>query len=336
MKKLLIPLIILAAVMFATSMAKRSCEKGECSMDPRKAFAGRSNQLYVEVSALGNLDYFYDHKLGLKTAGEIMGVKTEYVGPAEYDIPAMITAFEQALAKPNLKGILVVGFEDTLIPIINKAVDQGVPVVTLDADLPNSKRLAFVGTGNFNAGYKGGEKLAELIGRRGKVAIMTRAGQSNLEERIRGYQEALSKYNGIRIIQIVDTQSDPVIAAQVATAVLRKNPDLAGIACVEAAGGIGAAVAASEAGVADKLKIVAMDRGNDILEQIEKGVISATVVQQTALMPIYGVQILYNLANNNVPITSDNAKAGVTGVPEIIDTGVVIVDKSNCKYFMRK
>ena len=336
MKKLLIPLVILALVMFATSVVKRTCEKGECSIDPRRAAAGRSDQLYVEVSALGNLDYFYDHKLGLKTAGEMMGVRTEYVGPAEYDIPAMITAFEQALAKPNLKGILVVGFEDSLIPVINKAVEQGVPVITLDADLPKSKRLAFVGTGNYNAGYQGGEKLAELIGRRGKVAIMTRAGQSNLDERIRGYREALGKYGGIQIVQVIDTQSDAVISAQAATAVLRKYPDLAGIACVEAAGGVGAAIAASEAGVAGKLKIVAMDRGNDILEQIGKGVISATVVQQTALMPIYGVQILYNLANSKIPITSDNAKAGVTGIPASVDTGVVIVDKSNYEYFLRK
>ena len=64
-----------------------------------------SDELYVEVSALGNLDYFYDHKLGMKLAGEVLGVKTEYVGPAEYDITAMITAFEQTLAKKNLKGV---------------------------------------------------------------------------------------------------------------------------------------------------------------------------------------------------------------------------------------
>jgi ribose transport system substrate-binding protein len=176
MKKLIVPLVILAIVMIATSIAKRSREREFTTAD--RGVRAVSDDLYVEVSAIGNLDYFYDHKLGMKLAGELLGVRTEYVGPAEYDMTAMITAFEQTLAKKNLKGVVVVGFEDALIPIINKAVDSGIPVVTVDADLPGSKRIAFVGTGNYQAGYEGGMKLASLIGRAGKVALMTKVGQS--------------------------------------------------------------------------------------------------------------------------------------------------------------
>jgi ribose transport system substrate-binding protein len=334
MKKLIVPLVILAIVMIATSIAKRSRERGFATAD--KGARAVSDDLYVEVSAIGNLDYFYDHKLGMKLAGQVLGVRTEYVGPAEYDMTAMITAFEQTLAKKNLKGVVVVGFEDALIPIINKAVDSGIPVVTVDADLPGSKRIAFVGTGNYQAGYEGGVKLASLIGNSGKVALMTKVGQSNLEERIRGYKESLDQYEGIEIIQIVDTQSDAIIAAQVATAVLRKHPDLAGIGCVEASGGVGAATAVREANLVGKVKIVAMDRGNDVLGLIKEGAISATVAQQTALMPLYAVQILHQLNRYDVPVTVDNARAGVSGVPSYIDTGVVIVDQSNYEYFIRK
>lgn len=334
MKKVLIPLALLAVVLFATWSARRRAEA------PQSVTTGSSavhrDQLYVEVSALGNLDYFYDHKLGMRLAGEALGVRTEYVGPAEYDIPAMITAFEQALAKPGLKGLVVVGFEPALNPVVDKAVAAGVPVVTVDADLPGSKRIAFVGTGNVRAGQEGGKRLAALLGGKGKVAIMTKVGQSNLEERVQGYREALAAFPGISIVQVADTQSDPVIAAQVTSAALRKTPDLAGIACVEAAGGIGAATAVREAGLSGKVKIVAMDRGNDVLEQIRKGVISATVAQRTALMPFYATQILYNLANTNIPIANDNRAAGISTVPSTVDTGVLIVDKTNCERFLRK
>lgn len=336
MKKLLIPLILLAVVMAATTIAKRGSEDTLSLGGGTKRVAQHTDQLYVEVSALGNLDYFYDHKLGMKLAGEALGVRTEYVGPAEYDIPAMITAFEQAMAKKGLKGIVIVGFEPALVPIINKAVESGIPVVAVDADLPESKRVAFVGTGNYQAGVEGGTKLAELIGGKGKVALMTKVGQSNLEERISGYKDALGKFRDIDLVQIVDTQSDAVIAAQVATAVLRKNPDLAGIGCVEAAGGTGAATAVKESGLAGKVKIVSMDRGNEVLELIGQGVISASIAQRTALMPFYAVEILYNLANQDVPITEDNAKAGISTTPASIDTGVIVVDKSNYKYFLRK
>jgi ribose transport system substrate-binding protein len=292
------------------------------------------DQLYIEVSALGNLDYFYDHKLGMKLVGEALGVKTEYVGPAEYDMNAMITAFEQAIAKQP-DGLVVVGFEPSLDPIVNKAIEAGIPVVTVDADLPTSKRLAFVGTGNFNAGVTGGQKMADLIGGKGQVAIMMKPGQSNLEERVAGYQHALSAYPDIEIVQIADTQSDPIVAAQAASALLQKFPDLAGIACVEAAGGAGASTAVREAGKAGVVKIVAMDRGNEVLEAIEEGVISASIAQQTALMPFYAVMIMYQLNNHNIDITTDNAAAGILGIPAVVDTGVIVVDESNYTYFMR-
>ena len=335
MKKLIIPVLILALLMLATSIAKRKGQ-AERTAAPGGATISHADELYVEVSALGGLDYFYDHKLGMKLAGEALGVRTEYVGPAEYDMQAVVTAFEQTLVKKGLKGVVVVGFEPVLEPIINKAVGMGIPVVTVDADLPNSKRVAFVGTGNYQAGYEGGRKMAELIGEKGKVALMTKVGQSNLEERIRGYKDALARFPEIQIVQVVDTQSDPVIAAQVATAVLSKTTDLAAIGCVEAAGGNGAAVAVQEAKLTGKVKIVAMDRGNDVLELIAKGVISASVAQQTALMPFYATQILFNLQHQKIPITSDNIKAGVSGAPAVVDTGVVIVDEKNYQHFLRK
>jgi ribose transport system substrate-binding protein len=293
-----------------------------------------ADQLYIEVSAIGSIDYFYDHKLGMKMAGEALGVRTEYVGPATRDMDAMVTAFEQAIVKkPN--GILVVGFESVLNPIVDKAVDAGIPVVTVDADLPGSKRIAFVGTGNVEAGRVGARKVAELIGDQGKVAFMTIPGQSNLDDRIKGYKEELAKHERIEIVQTIDVQGDPTVAAQSAATLLQKHQDLAALICVEAVGGAGAATAVREAGKAGQVKVLAMDRGNEVLQAIGEGVISATIVQQTALMPFYGVQILYNLNNVDIPMTNDNRAAGISGAPTMIDTGVIVVDKSNCAQFVR-
>jgi ribose transport system substrate-binding protein len=316
--------IVLAALAACAALGSFSVAEAKAPKD----------QLYIEVSALGNLDYFFDHKLGMQMVGKELGVRTEYVGPAEYDMNAMVAAFEQAIAKKP-DGLVVVGFEPSLNSIVDKAVAAGIPVVTVDADLPGSKRMAFVGTGNFNAGVVGGEKLASLIGGKGKVAIMTKPGQSNLEERVAGYKAALGKIPGVEVVQVVDTQSDPVVAAQAAAALLQKFPDLAGIACVEAAGGSGAATAVREAKKAGKVKIVAMDRGNEVLDGIKEGVISASVAQQTALMPYYAVQIMFNLQNSKVAITSDNKAAGVRGIPTVVDTGAIVVDATNYKFFKR-
>lgn len=344
MKKLLSILLALtlmmslAACQSETPAAEKTTatteETSETADSTETAGPDYSDQLYIEVSALGNLDYFYDHKMGMEMVGEELGVRTEYIGPAEYDMNAMVTAFEQAIAKkPN--GIVVVGFEPSLDSIVNKAIAEGIPVITVDADLPTSDRLAFVGTGNFGAGKEGGLYLAELIGGAGQVAIMTKPGQSNLEERVAGYEAAMAEYPDIEIVQIADTQSDPVIAAQAAATLLQKYPDLKGIACVEGAGGSGAATAVREAGKAGEVKIIAMDRGNEVLEAIEEGVITASVAQQTALMPYYATQILFNLNNSNVQITSDNKTAGVLGIPATVDTGVIMVTAENYMHFMR-
>ncbi|NLE19627.1 MAG: sugar ABC transporter substrate-binding protein [Clostridiales bacterium] len=315
-------LVLLAAMLLAAPLSLGMAE------------ADKSEQLYIQVSALGGLDYFYDHMLGCEMAGKELGVKTEYVGPVDYDMTAMVAAFEQAIAKkPN--GIVVVGFEDTLVPIVDKAIDAGIPVVTVDADLPTSKRVSFVGTGNYTAGFTGGTYMAKALDGKGKIVLMTKPGQSNLEERIRGYQEALAAYPEIEIVQIADTQSDPVVAAQAAAAMLQKFPDLAGIACVEGAGGAGAATAVKEAGKVGQVKIISMDRGEDVLADIEAGVITASVAQQTALMPYYAIQILMNINNSNVAITTDNKAAGVAGVPAVVDTGVIIIDAQNAQYFKR-
>ena len=99
---------------------------------------------------------------------------------------------------------------------------------------------------------------------------------------------------------------------------------------------LGAATAVNEAGKKGTVKIVSMDRGNEVLDAIKEGVISASIAQQTALMPFYALQILYNLKNNPVPISNDNASAHVTGVPAVVDTGVIVIDQSNYQNFVRK
>jgi ribose transport system substrate-binding protein len=322
----------LAVLLLGLSMS--ACSAKTSTPTKSTSASNISKQLYIEVSAISDNDYFYDHQLGMKQVGIDLGVRTQYIGPTTLDINAMIGNFDQAIAeKPS--GIVVVGFDSSLDVEVNKAMAAGIPVVTVDADLPSSNRIAFVGTGNINAGLIGGAAFAKAIGGKGEVAILTVPGQSNLEDRVTGYREAFSKFPDIKIVQTANTNSDAVTAAQAATGILQKYPNLAGFICVEAAGGSGAATAVTEAKATGKVKIISMDRSNDVLQSIESGVITDTVVQQTALMPYYAVEILYNIVNHKLPISTNNKLAGVTGTPVNIDTGCTIVDKSNAQYFMR-
>ena len=288
---------------------------------------------YIYVSCMGNLEFFSAHKYGWKWAGEKLGVKTTYVGPAEYDLNAMIAAFDQAIAKQP-KGIVVFAVEQVLTPQINKAVDAGIPVVTILGDLPKSKRLAFVGSHQYTLGYLGGKKLGAALNGKGKVAVLSIPGVKMFDDREEGFRAAFKDFPDISVVQVGDTQADTVTAINVAKGIMLRNPDLAGFACTDSTGGIGSATAAEETGKAGQVKIVSMDRNSDVLQKIEKGIITGTVVQNDASMPYWALLVLYNNVHNQPPLTSNNKKAKVSAEPNMIYTAVNYADKSNLKFFM--
>lgn len=90
-----------------------------------------------------------------------------------------------------------------------------------------------------------------------------------------------------------------------------------------------------EAGLAGEVKIISMDRDEDVLTAIEEGVITASIAQQSALMSYLAINLLYNLNNSNLEVTTDNAAAGVSGVPNSVDTGVLVIDSTNYQYYRR-
>jgi ribose transport system substrate-binding protein len=288
---------------------------------------------YIYVSCMGNLEFFNAHKYGWKWAGERLGVKTTYVGPAEYDLNAMVAAFDQAIAKKP-KGIVVFAVEPVLTPSINKAADAGIPVVTILGDLPDSKRLAFVGSHQFTLGYLGGERLGQALGGKGKVAVLSIPGVKMFDDREEGFRAAFKEFPGISVVQVGDTRADTVTAINVAKDIMLRHPDLVGFACTDSTGGIGSATAAEETGKAGKVKIVSMDRNSDVLQKIQKGVITGTVVQNDASMPYWALLVLYNHVHNQPPLTTDNPKAKVSSEPDVIYTSVNYADKSNLQYFL--
>jgi len=305
-------------------------QKGTAQPAGTKATSGEE---YIYVSSMGNLEFFNAHKYGWKWAGEQLGVKTTYVGPAEYDMNAMVAAFDQAIAKQP-KGIVVFGVEPVLRPEIDKASDAGIPVVTVLGDVPDSKRVAFVGSNQHDLGYLGGKKLAQTLGGKGKVAILSIPSVQMFDDREAGYRAAFKGYPGIQVVQVGDTKADTVTAINTAKAIMQRFPDLSAFACTDSTGGIAAATAVSEAGKAGQVKIVSMDRNSDVLQKIQDGVITGTVAQDDPAMPYWALLVLYNRNHNQPPLTSDNLKAGATVEPNTIYTAVNWVDKSNLDYYL--
>ena len=97
-------------------------------------------------------------------------------------------------------------------PEINKAIDAGIPVITIDSDAPDSQRLYFIGTNNLEAGRLGGQFVAEQLNGKGNVVFFTMPGQPNLEERLKGYKDVFANSPGIKIVEVFDMKGHSTAA----------------------------------------------------------------------------------------------------------------------------
>lgn len=292
-----------------------------------------SNEEYIYVSAMGNLEFFNAHKYGWKWAGEALGVKTTYIGPPDADVNAQVAAFDQAIAKKPA-GIVVFAFDPVITPEINKAWEAGIPVVTILGDMPDSKRIAYVGSHQYDLGFVGGTKLAEALGGKGEVAILTLPGVQMFDDREQGFRAAFKAYPDIQVVQVGDTKADTVTAVNVAKDILQRFPNLAAFVGTDSTAGIGAATAVKEVGLVGKVKTVAMDRNSDVLQAIQEGTLTGTVAQDDAAMAFWALVVLYNYNHHQAPLTVDNAKAGILTGPTMVYTNVNYIDKSNIQYFL--
>ncbi len=293
-----------------------------------------AGQRYVMISAVTGGPYWIDSKAGLYDKAKELGVKAVFTGPPTVDVNQQIDAVERAIAQ-RVDGIIMVAVADAVTPAIDKAIEAGIPVVCADADAPSSKRYSFIGTGNYNAGYRGGEQLAKLLDGRGEVALMYIPGWDNLMQRIKGYQDALAKYPGITIVKIGNDKGSQTEAEKECRAILQAYPNLAGFGCVAAIGGQGAAVAVKQAGKVGRVRIVAMDRDEATLQFIQEGVIDASIAQRTYMMAYLALQMLYDLRNNRIKFTDDWKKVRINPLPPTVDTGTFVIDKTNVAAFRR-
>ena len=134
-----------------------------------------SDEYFVLVSANLQVPYWKAAGAGFSNAAAQMKVRSDFMGPQNYDPKAERDAVDQAVQKKATGILLAVTDPALLKDSIDKAVAAGVPVITIDSDAPSSKRLFFIGTNNYQAGFTGGERLAQELKGKGNVVVFTHA-----------------------------------------------------------------------------------------------------------------------------------------------------------------
>ncbi len=293
-----------------------------------------SDEYFVLVSANLQVPYWKAAGSGFNNAAAQMKVRSDFMGPQNYDPKAERDALDQAVQKKATGILLAVTDPALLKDSIDKAVAAGIPVITIDSDAPSSKRLFFIGTNNYQAGFTGGERLAQELKGKGNVVVFTMPDQSNLQERLRGYKEALSKTPGIKITRVVDIQGDPRIAFDTATQIVGKERDkVDAFVCLEAQSGKEVAGVLNSYHVTGKV-VIAMDTDQETLDWVQKGVIAATIAQKPYTMAFVGLEMLDVLYHHKPSsLESDWSKDSFAPIPSFVDTGSGLIDKTNLDAF---
>jgi len=294
-----------------------------------------SSERYILVTVNSKLPYWQTARAGLEKAAAQYGVKSDVRGPDSYDPQAEVQEFRNAVAlKPA--GILVSVADASLMkPAIDDAVAAGIPVITIDSDAPDSKRLYFIGTNNVQAGQIGGQRVVEKLHGKGNVVFYTMP-QTNLEQRLKGYKDVFSDHPDIKIVEVFNIKGDSGNAFDRTMHYLgdKNGPRIDAFICLEASAGKDVAEALKRQNATDRL-VMAMDVDQATLDLIKAGTIDATIAQKPYTMAFYGLKCLDDIHHYPIDLKKDYSWDSFAPVPAFVDTGVSLVDKINVDVYLK-
>ena len=297
----------------------------------------KSEQYYL-IATNTAVPYWKTAADGFAAAGAQYGVSVDTRGPAGLNPQAEVDEFKAMVARKPAGILVSVANSKLMAPEIDAAIAAGIPVITIDSDAPESKRLYFIGTNNFEAGKLGGRRVAAKLNGKGNVVFFTNPGQPNLDERLKGYQDILEDYKGIKTVEVFDIKSDPGSALDQAGVYLaRTGPaKVDAFICLDSRSGSNVAEAFKRRNITDRL-LIAMDVDTDTLALVGDGTIDSTIAQKPYTMAFLGLKALDEVHHYPVkPLGQDYFLDPNSPFPVFVDTGVALIDKTNMDPILRK
>ncbi|MCG7494446.1 ABC transporter substrate-binding protein [Thalassobius sp. Cn5-15] len=281
--------------------------------------ATAADELYIPLVSKGFQHQFWQAvKSGAEQAAEEYGVRITFEGPDnETMVDRQIDMLAAALAnKPAAIGFAALDSQ-AAIPLLRQANEAGIPVIAFDSGVDSDIPLATATTDNALAAGMAADKMAELIGGKGKVAVVAhdQTSRTGIDRRDGFVSRIEANYPGIEVVTVQYGQGDHLKSTEVTKAILTANPDLNGIFGTNEGSAIGVVNGVQELG-AEGLVIIGYDSGKAQQDAIRSGLMAGAITQ------------------NPVGIGYETVKAAVMAqkgeaVPALIDTGFYYYDASN-------
>jgi ribose transport system substrate-binding protein len=268
-------------------------------------------------------------------------VQVIWDGPLkENDAQEQISIVERNVAR-RVSGIaLAPQHSETMVPVVERAVQQGIPVVIIDSDLARKDLyVKYVATDNYQGGRLAAQRLLDVLAKDGKsapnlVLFRYQVGSESTEQREKGFEdvvaEAVKKQEATKAPTITWLSKDVYAGATIDDAERQAGPLLSrlkgqridGIFAANESSTTGLLSALRSQGMLGKVRVVGFDQSEPLLQALEEGTLDGSVVQDPYRMGYLSVwALVHHLEGYNV---SPDGKQAVS-------TGEYLLTKDNLK-----
>lgn len=238
---------------------------------------------------------------------------------------AQNTAIENYITQ-KVDGIILVAIDvNGVKPAITEAKKAGIPVVAIDAQIPDGDNVAFIGVDNTAAGEEIGKFYADYVkanmGGEATVGVVGALNSFIQNQRLDGFKKAVeASGQKISFLDTVDGQNVQEVALGAAENLMTANPTMKTLYATGEPALIGAVSAVESQGRQGDVKVFGWDLTAQAVKGIDEGWVAAVVQQDPAGEGKAAVEALAKL------------KKGETVEP-IINIPVTVVTKENVDQF---
>ncbi len=290
-----------------------------CGAPAAEEAPAAEGKLYIPVISKGFQHQFWQAvNAGADQAAADLGVDITFEGPeSEAMVDKQVEMFQTALDKNPAAICLAAVDSKAFEPLLQKAKEAGIPVIGFDSGVDSDIPVTTATTDNVAAAALAADKMAELIGGEGEVAVIAHDQTSRTGiDRVAGFVERMeSEYPNITVVDVQYGAGDQLKSTDLAKAIIQANPDLKGFFGANEGSIIGVLNAATELGNED-LVIIGYDSGKQQTDAIRSG-------QQTGAITQNPVGIGYECVAAAVKAYNGES------LPKVIDTGFYYYDASN-------
>jgi ribose transport system substrate-binding protein len=280
----------------------------------------KKDSLVIAVVPKGQSQiYWQTVHAGTIAAGREMGVQILWNGPAsEIDLTRQINIVDDFINQRVDGIVLAPAHGESLVPIVERAAQERIPVAIIDSGIRTEKYLTYVSTDNYRGGILAARRMGQVLASGGKIAMLGNIpGSVSTTERENGFRTTLAAESPLcQIVEFQYGMADRAKCLAVAEDILTAHPDLQGMFCSNEAGTLGAVQAAKSKGVAGRLRIVGFDTSPTLLEDLKSGYIDSLVVQNPFRMGYLAVEAMVSQLRGKPP-------------EKRIDTGATVVTAAN-------